>query len=390
MLKSNTEEETLNINANISKGETNYFFYSLILYSIAVLYLIPYDLKLPYARFCLPILTIILILQLGYYKSKLLIGDIIVVCLVLVVTSFNFSSYQLFRYSLPICLTAICFSGSPYIPIKRSYLVGLSWVSLASMIYQMLSYRRLEFDNSQRVALSNGDPNVSGLFMLLFFYLCVKIKFKPGIILALVSTVLFLSRNYFLTLCIFFLLALLEKPLFKIFSKIHFSLIFLLANLFGLLVGEFFLNQVEVGFVYDTGASRLLSFNDKSNLVRFEANRFLINSYTNDLSLALKGYGENYESVFRPIGAIIHNSFLEVIAYTGIPLGILYFFILLKVISGYCTQENLKYIFSYLFFCLFLHTGLQGVAPLLFISILAMSVETQKSNKIILFNNLEY
>ncbi|MBD2162800.1 hypothetical protein H6G04_00110 [Calothrix membranacea FACHB-236] len=380
----------MNINTNIAKGETNYFFYSLIFYSIAVLYLIPYDLKLPYARVCLPLLTIILILQFGYYKSKLIISDIIVVCLVLLVTILNFSSYQLFRYSLPICLIAICFSGSPYIPIKRSYLVGLSWCALVSMIYQMLSYRRLEFDSSQRVALSNGDPNVSGLFMLLFFFLCVKIKFKPGIILALISTVLFLSRNYFLTLCIFFLLAVLEKPLFKILGKIHFSIIFILANLFGLLVGEFFLNRVEVGFAYDTGASRLLSFNDKSNLIRFEANRFLIHSYVNDLSLALKGYGENYESVFRPIGAIIHNSFLEVIAYTGIPLGILYFFIFLKVVSGYFTQENLKYILSYLFFCLFLHTGLQGIAPLLFISILAMSVEHQKSHKIILFNNIEY
>lgn len=379
----------MNINTKINQGETNYFFYSLIFYSIAVLYLIPYELKLPYAKFCLPLLTTILILQLGYYKSKLIIGDIIVVCLVLVVTFLNFSSYQLFRYSLPICLIAICFSGSPYIRIKRSYLIGLSWCAALSMIYQMSSYRRLEFDSSLRIALSNGDPNVSGLFMLLFLFLCVKIKFKPGIILALISTVLFLSRNYFLTLLIFFLLAVLEKPLFKIISKIHFSVIFICANLFGLLLGEFFLNRVEVGFAYDTGTSRLLSFNDQSNLIRFEANRFLINSYVNDLALALKGYGENYEAVFRPIGAIIHNSFLEVIAYTGVPLGVLYFFIFLRVVGGYCNQENLKFIFSYLFFCLFLHTGLQGIAPLLFISILAMSVEHQKSNKI-LFDNLEY
>ncbi|BAY11974.1 hypothetical protein NIES2098_51600 [Calothrix sp. NIES-2098] len=380
----------MNISTNITKTETNYFFYSLIFYSIVVLYLIPYELKLPYAKVCLPILTSILILQICYYKKKLLIVDILAVCLVLVVTFLNLSTYQLFRYSLPICLLAICFSGSPQIQIKRSYLIGLCWCATIAMIYQMIFYRRLEFDGSQRIALSNGDPNVSGLFMLIFFFLSVKIKFKPGIILGLVSTVLFASRNYFITLCIFLILTFLEKPLFRIVKIINVSVIFIISNLFGLLVGEFFLNRVEVGFVYDTSINRLFSFNDQSNLVRFEANRFLINSYANNLDLALKGYGEKYESVFRPIGAIIHNSFLEVMAYTGIPLGILYFYIFLRVVSGYCTQENLKFIFSYLFFCLFLHTGLQGIAPLLFISILAMSVDNDKPNRISLFNMLGY
>ena len=66
------------------------------------------------------------------------------------------------------------------------------------------------------------------------------------------------------------------------------------------------------------------------------------------------------------------------IAYTGIPLGFLYFCAILKVVGGYYTANNYKFIFPYLFFCLFLHSGLQGLSPLLFISILAMSVEDNK------------
>lgn len=364
----------MNINANITKGD-NYFFYGLILYSIAITYIVPYELQLPHVKVCLPLLTLTLIWQLFYYKSKLQIIDILAVCLIIIETFANFSSYHLFRYSLPICLMAIGFSGSPRIQIKRSFLVGLCWCATIAMIYQMTVYRLVQFDGSKRVTLSVGDPNISGLFMLLFFFLCIKIKFKPGIIIALVSTVLFASRNYFLSLLVFFFIIGLEKPFGKIASRINFVFLFIISNVIGIWVGEYFLNNVEVGIGYDTGSSRLFSFNDKSNLVRFQANRLLMESYFNNWELAIKGYGADYESVFRPIGAIIHNSLLEVIAYTGIPLGILYFFVILRVVGGYYNQENFKFIFPYLFFCLFLHTGLQGLSPFIFVSILAMSVE---------------
>ncbi len=373
----------MNINANMTKGETNYFVYGLILYSISVTYLIPYELQLPHAKVCLPLLTIILLLQLFYYRSKLLIADILTVCLIMIVTFVNFSSYQLFRYSLPISLIALGFSGTKPIPIKRSYLIGLCWCTTCAMIYQMTVYRLVQFDGSPRITLSVGDPNISGLFMLLFFFLCVKVNFKPGILLALVSIVLFASRNYFLSMIFFFLIIVLEKPFAKIASRINFALLFIVSNFIGILVGEYYLDNVEVGIAYDTGSSRLFSFNDKSNLVRFEANRLLIESYSNNWNLALKGYGGDYESVFRPIGAIIHNSFLEVIAYTGVPIGLLYFFVILRVVSGYYVRENFKFIFPYLFFCLFLHTGFHGLSPFLFVSILAISVEDDKQSRLL-------
>ena len=364
-----------NITSNIKQNKTNYFFYTLVLYSIGVLYLLPYDLQLPHAKIFLPLLTLILIVQIFSYQSKLLVSDIIIVCLIFIVSVINFSQYHLFRYSLPICLMAIGFSGFKPIPINRNFLIILCWITSFAMILQMAIYRRQEFDGSGRVTLSVGDPNISGLYMLLFFFLCYKIKFKPGIILALVSSLLFLSRNYFLTLVIFFFIVIFEKQIAKLATKINFYTIFIIANIFGILVGEYFLNHVEVGFAYDTASSRLFSLNDKSNLARFEANRFLLTSYMNNLNLALRGYGEEYENIFRPLGAIIHNSFLEVIAYTGIPLGILYFWVILRVFQGYYLRDNFKYIFPYLFFCLFLHTGLQGLCPFFFVSILAMSVE---------------
>ena len=151
-------------------------------------------------------------------------------------------------------------------------------------------------------------------------------------------------------------------------------MLFIFSNFIGIVIGEFFLNFVEVGFDYDTGSNRLFAVNDASNLYRFEANRFLMQSYLNDWHLALTGYGGSYESVFRPIGAIIHNSFLEVIAYTGIGLGVIYFYVIIRFINGYYTSDNFRYIYPYLFFCLFLHSGFQGIPPFLFISILSMSV----------------
>ncbi|MEM9923906.1 MAG: hypothetical protein AAF915_09175 [Cyanobacteria bacterium P01_D01_bin.50] len=368
----------MNINANIPKLRINYFFYTLIFYTILILYFLPYNLELPHARIFLPLLSIILLLQLFVYTTQLLIIDILLVCSILIVTFINFSTYHLFRYSLPICLTIVGFSGCPQIVVKRNYLIGLCWLATVTLIYQMTIYRRIEFDGSSRVSLSNGDPNVSGLFMLLFFFLCWKAKFKPGIILALISTVFFLSRNYFLSLLIYFVIVLFENQMIKFFNKIYFSIFFIISNIFGFLIGEYFLNFVKIGYGYDTSASRLFSFNDTSNLARFEANRFLVKSYQNDWNLALTGYASKYDEAFKSVGSLIHNSFLEVIAYTGIPLGFLYFCAILRVIGGYYTPKNYKFIFPYLFFCLFLHSGLQGLSPLLFISILAMSVEDNK------------
>ena len=365
----------MNITASIQQPKINYFFYTLIFYTILILYLFPYSVELPHAKIFLPLLSIILLIQLFFYQTKLLIVDILLVCSILIVTFINFSTYHLFRYSLPICLMVIGFSGCSQIRIKRSYLTRLCWLALVSLIYQMTIYRRIEFDGSARVSLSNGDPNVSGLFMLLFFFLCCKAKFKPGIVLALVSTVFFLSRNYFLSLLIYLIITLCEKRFIKIANQISFTIFFVLSNLFGFLIGEYFLKFVQIGYAYDTSANRLFSFNDTSNLARFQANRFLITSYQNDLTLALKGYADKYDEVFKSVGSLIHNSFLEVIAYIGIPLGILYFCAILKVFGGYYTPQNYKFIFPYLFFCLFLHSGLQGLAPLLFVSILAMSVE---------------
>ena len=101
----------------------------------------------------------------------------------------------------------------------------------------------------------------------------------------------------------------------------------------------------------------------------------MVTSYQDDWTLALTGYADKYDETFKSVGSLIHNSFLEVIAYIGIPLGIFYFCAILKVVGGYYTPQNYKLIFPYLFFCLFLHSGLQGLSPLLFVSVLAMSVE---------------
>ena len=119
----------MNTNA-IQHSKTNYFFYTLIFYTISILYLFPYSLELPHAKIFLPLLSIILLIQLFFYNTQLLIIDILLVCSILIVTFINFSTYHLFRYSLPICLMVIGFSGCPQIPIKRIYLTGLCAVEL--------------------------------------------------------------------------------------------------------------------------------------------------------------------------------------------------------------------------------------------------------------------
>lgn len=365
----------------------NYFFYCLILYAIAVIYWIPYELELPYAKIGLPILTVVLGVQILLQRRQLEILDLIAVGLVIIASFFNPTSYHLMRYSLPICLLCIGFSGCQPIRLSRPYLIGLCWLSTLTMIYQLTTYRRVEFDGTARISLSNGDPNVSGLFMLLFLFLSFKTKFTPGIILAVISSGLFLSRNYFFAMVIFWGIILFEPLIIKLFSRFYFLFTFIFANILGILIGEIFLQFVQIGLGYDTGSNRLFSVNDASNLIRFEANRLLWQSYLENWQLALAGYGANYETVFRPIGAIIHNSLLEVIAYTGIPLGLAYFFVLIRLMGGYYTPTNIKYILTYLFFGLFLHSSYQGLSPFLFVSILALSVEKGEPQEYLYLSN---
>lgn len=356
--------------------QIDYFSYGLILYGMVILYVIPYTWQIPHAKMFLPLLTLALIFLLLQRRRKVLLVDIILSCAAILASCFNYSSYVFLRHTLPICLMSIGFSSIRQLQIKRSYLLALCWLSMICMSYQMTVYRRVEFEGSTRVTLSVGDPNSSGLYMLLFFFLCYKIRFIPGIIFAIVSSGLFLSRNYMIALILFGAILAVEKlapKLVDLITRVGFFPLFTIANAFGIWVGEFYINNVEVGFAYETGSSRLFSFNDQSNLIRFLANDFLLKSYSSNLRTAIRGYGEDYEAVFRPIKAIIHNSFLEVLAYAGILIGIVYFCILVRTIGNYYTRTNVKYIIPYVFFGLFLHSGYQGVTPYIFLTTLALA-----------------
>ncbi|BAZ04930.1 glycosyltransferase [Calothrix sp. NIES-3974] len=82
----------------------------------------------------LPILTVILGVQILLQRRQLEILDLIAVGLVIVASFFNPTSYHLMRYSLPICLLCIGFSGCQPIRISRPYLMGLCWLSILSVI----------------------------------------------------------------------------------------------------------------------------------------------------------------------------------------------------------------------------------------------------------------
>lgn len=364
------------------REQLNYFRYALILYCLVVIFVIPFRSFFPHAKLFLPIIAFILILQLIVYKTKIKLIDTIIVCLILIASSLPVSSLVLFRYTLPICFILIGFNDNKPTLLKRNYLTILYWICLPSILYQLVVYRNQFFDGVARITLSVGDHNISGLFMLLFFFFCYKNKFKIGIVLSLLCVGFFLSRNYFISICVFFLILLFEVPLSKILSKIHFAYIFITVNFLVILLSYYWITNVETSsLLYDSGASRLFSFssfNDSSNLDRFEANVFLIQSYLNNPVLAFQGYRDTYGSVFQPLRLLIHQSFLEVFAYTGVPFSCLYFFGFVRVVMRFYHKDNFKYIYSYLTFTLFLHSSLQGATLTLFILILSLPSKSKR------------
>ncbi len=357
----------------------SFTFYLLIFYAITALYLIPYG-TFAYADSFIPILSIILLFELVFDRIKLNRIDLILILFLLLITfSVNFSLGRLADAFNMIALSLVC-RNNYY--LNRNFVFTIYWLSLGSIIYQLAFYRHPAFNIP---VLSILDPNFSGFLMLLFFFFCFRNNFKIGLFISIACAFIFFSRAYLLSLFIFICIFIYEKCFTFIvkrqtvglfINKLSFLLMILLANSLLLVMGTYFINNAETTSkqLGRTDLQRVTQIADESNLYRFQSNERIVRYLIKTPENALLGLPPNYdeEKLRLNLPAVTpHNGLLHLIFYRGIIFCSFYFLLLGRIIKRLYQPQKLKYLLALIVFSLFLHVAYFGPSLIFFVTTLA-------------------
>ncbi|MBR8826973.1 MAG: hypothetical protein DSM107014_03545 [Gomphosphaeria aponina SAG 52.96 = DSM 107014] len=371
-----------------TRKKLDLFFYAAISYPLIVLYIIPYGL-IPHFRIFLPLLVAIFGLEVLLVKHKkdhwfdwlLSIGIVSTGIIRFYYTSTETGIQGL---GMALLISMLLLNCRQEKRINKFFARLMYYPALVSIILQLrASYQNNYGTGEERLVLgvSDTEANLSSLFILIFFFFCLKNNFKIGSIFCLLCSLLFVSRGYALALLVFFLTWVWEKKLFKYLSKINFATLFIGVNIFLIILSIFWVNNINPTLVEGqvTGVERLATINDNSNYVRFALNQDIINLFMNDLELAAWGFPGDYaEAITKTIGKPPHNSLLSFVATNGVLLSILYFWIFIKIVTRFYTQQNLKYILSYLAFALVLYGAFNPVTGVGFVAMLSLAESKNK------------
>lgn len=365
------------LSKNISRSKTsNLLIYLLIVYSITAIYFFIQSEDFSSAQFFVPLLTLVLLFQILIGRIKLIQIDLlIIVALLLSTLIFNFSSPRIIDAFHVIILLISCRKISP---LNRKFVIFIYYATLVSIIYQLFNYQ----DKFGNPSLFLEQTNFVAFYFFLFFLFCFKNNLKLGILISILYAFVSYSRSYMLSLFVFGLVFIAEKLFPKLierkglifFNRRSFVKILIVANLFILGLGTYYINHLGVQKNAERNMTRVTVLNDESNLERFKANAALITLFTRDLDTALFGLSEQDEDYLKSLldTNVVHNSFLRVLVYRGIIFSFFYFIALGIIIRRLYSFKNIKYLLSLLAFSLFLHAGYQGYPLILFITTIAL------------------
>jgi hypothetical protein len=332
----------------------------------------------------------------GSTYTNIIIIVIYLACLLysLFVTKSSMSKYQI---GLFILLSIILFLNFRNATIMA--FVGLMSLTLAlkkevffpiflvDLLYSFVSlYFIYDFiRNGNLVPLGDGryllpgysDPNFSSYILLLYFLLCVKIKSLLGISFAIYIGFLSLSRAYFLSILLFFILStgtlffsksLFLNKVFRKFGKILFFLpdrkrlmlfyVVLFANLLLFAYGStlaWSLGKNNATILFDPARLYTVHGQDQD---RFITNQAYMQYFQKNPKDLLWG-NANFSVDTAETGGITiaHNGLISSIILLGFPFSIIYLMVLSSILFRLDFYSNLAFAISPFVFSLFLHTG---------------------------------
>jgi len=332
------------------------FFNLIITYSIFFLFVVPSNIRFNHARIFIPIFFLILVLIVYMNNATINKKDLILIYLVLI-AGFLTMYYESITDGIVISMLILFVSAADFKNINIKYIYILVFIAFISLTYQLYENMGVPGYWEYTSTLSVGDTNFAGFYMLLFFLLCFKIRFWPGIALGLGATFLFLSRTYFLAIIVFLLIHFYKNKIKIVLNRTNFIIILILLNTI-----IFMASYVLIGmshFYADTGArgiGRLIVFSDSSAQNRIFLNFASLNLLLSEPAKMLFGFGEVFkESAVLYMGKVSHNSLLSMVGKHGLIFSFIYLLGLNKVINNIGWKRNLEYIVPIIIYSLFLH-----------------------------------
>ena len=223
------------------------------------------------------------------------------------------------------------------------------WMGFLSIILQMLIYRS-----------SDGRPklgyeiNLSAAILFLFFLFSDIIRNRYGKTLVIILAMIILSRLLILALLLFIIIKHIIKKI-KSNRKYNFFIFTIITYVFFFIFNLWFIENVEIGGVYNSSAERIVEVNDGSNKIRFTTNLGMLYSiFVEKDPFLIFGYGniDNVNNKFQEIYPIMpHNELLTSIAEYGYLSTIFFFYLSLRLYRNYFHVNLFHYIIP-----LFLYT----------------------------------
>lgn len=331
----------------------------------------------------------------GFFLNSNQISTIVILILILVLAfntkneiSFSEQSIILIISSIILLLFGLYFKGISiaytilrfitvfglYILIKNRYLEREhdrdDWFFRFMLFLIVISMIMTVIQGSEYFYFGlNREANSSAMIVFMFFMYSNKKGKVTGIIIAFLFALFFNgSRSYLALMLLFYIISFLKKPINSIMTKFKLkkmTLIFCILFIMMAIFSYYWVNNVSVANVtaYHTG------LNDESNRERFVANVKALEMMKNDDEIRIWGYGSNLleelgidnssSSLAIYLGTRLvqpHNSLYNPILRMGILVGIIYLFIVAKLIDRYFSKDNLAYILPYVLNAMFVHS----------------------------------
>jgi hypothetical protein len=232
-----------------------------------------------------------------------------------------------------------------------------------------------------------ADSNYVGILVFMFFLYSNKMGKIAGILLGIYYAVFMnSSRSYLLLIILFYIVFFLNRKITDFFQRhnVGFGKVLTFLTIFSVV-----LSFIWVFIVSASGTSAYHeSLNDMSNRVRFVANLYALNTFTDLKNNWLWGYGFSIMNALGISGSADvayntsyfldaklvqpHNSYINILLRMGLIPGIIYLVVISKLLNRINGTINYAYLLPYLVNAMFMHSLLNGKWLLFLVIILLM------------------
>ena len=260
----------------------------------------------------------------------------------------------------------VLIAGEDYVPyvlgfsflIYISALSNITFVHDKTMVFYLMFIAFIAFvlqigaypSPHIRAVTSIGDPNFSSYYLLLLFFLAKKLENHIFIIFSVGLGFVFLSKNFFLAIVVYYISFYFKDIIFFYTRKydLKVGFYFVTSHLLLLLIAVICESMVGDNAVSPDGIARLFNFSNESDIARLTLN---VN--------------------------VVNEVFSDVVADLGLVFGVWFFMNVISVINKVFTVENVPYVLSYISFGLFLHASYSLFPFVIFYYILSVKFKDE-------------